>query len=197
MELYPVSPGFQDAKLKSIQPSLISRSLSGKTQTRLLGGHYWAIQATYSTLTRAQYMPIYAFLMAREAQYDPFQLILPDLATPQGLGGSFLVKGGSQTGSELIIDGCTPSTPSIMLAGDIFTLAGDTKVYMLTADVTSDALGQAVFQFKPDLIVSPADNAAVTTNNCKFTVVYAGPELEYSVSSPIIYNFEAMFIESI
>jgi len=76
------------------------------------------------------------------------------------VAGTVLVKGGSQTGTSLIVDGLSSATGTIN-KGTRFTAAGDTTVHTLTADATI-ASNEATLVFTPTLAASPADNAAVT-----------------------------------
>ena len=71
--------------------------------------------------------------------------------------GTSLVSGGSQTGSNVVVDGLT----AVPQAGDTFTIDGVEKVYTIisTPTVTS---GAATINITPALASSPADNATVT-----------------------------------
>jgi hypothetical protein len=71
--------------------------------------------------------------------------------------GTVLVKGGSQTGASLTVDGLT----SVPQAGDTFTIEGVSLVYTVTADATVSA-GEAVLAISPNLASSPADNAVIS-----------------------------------
>ncbi len=98
-------------------------------------------------------------------------------------GGTPLVNGANQTGSSLATDGWTAST-TVLKKGDVFTIAGVYAVnpetgqstgslqqFVVTADVTSDAVGAATIPISPSIVTSgakktvtnsPADNAAIT-----------------------------------
>lgn len=100
------------------------------------------------------------------------------------LGGTPLVKGASQTGSSLVTDGWTAAAANRLKKGDIFTIAGVYKLnpanqrstgklqqFVVTADVSSDASGEATIPIYPSIVTSgagatvtasPADNAAIT-----------------------------------
>lgn len=72
-------------------------------------------------------------------------------------GAAVLVKGASQTGSSLIIDGLS----GIPQVGDTFSVAGIQKVYTVLADAVVVA-GVTTLSISPALASSPADNAALT-----------------------------------
>ena len=195
---YPTTPKFATINLKSSHSTLSSIAQSGRRQVRTLGGHSWAFTAKYDSLTRAEFMPVFAFAISQRGQFGSFTIVPPDLATPQGVAtGTPLVQGISQTGNTLEIDGCTPSTTGWMKAGDIFSISGDTKVYMLTADTNSNSGGFAQLKFEPDLTISPADNAAITVTNVAFTMMFSGDVQEYRAVAPLRYNFEIDLIEAL
>jgi len=71
--------------------------------------------------------------------------------------GTPLVKGGSQTGSSLIIDGIT-TAPSIL---ETFTIAGNATEYAIQA-VTQLGTNEYRLQLDKNLAATPSDNAAIT-----------------------------------
>ncbi len=106
-------------------------------------------------------------------------------------GGTPLVDGASQTGSNLVTDGWTAST-QVLNEGDIITLTGVNAVnpqnrqdvgqlrqFVVTADVTSDGTGAATIPIFPAITptgafqtvtASPADDAAITVLGAGGTV---------------------------
>jgi hypothetical protein len=106
--------------------------------------------------------------------------LLPTITTGTH-AGTTLVKGASQTGASLIVDGFTAAAP-VVKKGTVFTLAGvyavnpvtkatlgDLQQFTVTADVTG-ASNEATLAISPAIVTSgskqnvsagPADNAAV------------------------------------
>ena len=192
---FPSSPAFQSLNIQSIQPTFISRAISGRRQARQIGGQFWKMTATFPPMTRAEFAPIYAFIIAQRGRYESFTLVPPVVGNPQGsAGGTPLVNGGSQTGRSLVTDGWTVST-TIFKAGDYLKLAGNDKVYMITADVSSDGSGNATISIEPALVSSPADNAVVTYTSVPFTVALASGIQEFATGTSGLYEFEAEFEE--
>lgn len=120
--------------------------------------------------------------------------------TVGGLGGTPLVNGANQgtinsgatdnpyaATTSLVTDGWTAAAANRLKAGDVFTIAGviavnpETKVstgalqqFVVTADVSSDAGGNATIVISPAIIAGgayqnvtarPADNAAITVQS--------------------------------
>lgn len=90
----------------------------------------------------------------------------PDYAGPSTgyAGPPPLVAGANQTGSTLVCDGVTPSTP-ILRAGDWLEVGGELK--LVTADAVSDATGVVTFAIRPALRASPTDNASAAITEPK------------------------------
>lgn len=127
-----------------------------------------------------------------------FEVIPPETAIPRGQwSGTPLVNGADQTGKTLILDGATPSITGWARAGDIINIAGQTKVYLVTADANSDGSGNVTLPIYPPLISSPANNSAITSTDVKYTVSLSGDIQEYSVRPPLLYGYEVSFIEAV
>lgn len=100
------------------------------------------------------------------------------------LGGTPLVNGAGQSGASLVTDGWSLAAALRLRKGDVFTIAGVNAVnpqsrqstgqlrqFVVTADVSSDAGGNATIPIFPSITASgafqtvdaaPADNAAIT-----------------------------------
>jgi hypothetical protein len=112
------------------------------------------------------------------------------------LGGTPLVNGAAQTGSNLVTDGWTAAAASRLKKGDVFTIAGVYAVnpvsknsssvlqqFVVTADVSSDVGGAATIPVYPPMTstgaqktisAAPADNAAITVLGAANTLTAQG-----------------------
>ncbi len=172
---FPSSPAPRSATLGGIQPALVSRARSGKAQRRRKGSRIWTLEAEWPPLKPADWAPLYAFLMAQDGQYGTFQWVMPGwpgsgVASGGSWAGTPVVDGASQVGTTLNIKGLTPSATGIAKAGDLFKLAGSTKVYMITADADADGAGKAALAIRGPLIASPADAETITHSSVPLTV---------------------------
>lgn len=198
MSLYPTTPKFAATSLSSMQPTLVSRSQSGKRSVRKLDGHLWSFTASYPPMTRETFMPVYAFGLEQDGQYGTFTVCPPNFATPRGsVGGTPLVNGADQTGTTLDIDGCDALEINWGMKGDIFTVAGDLKVYILTQDIDTDVAGDATLTFRPALESSPADGAALTFTNVVFTMAYSSNVREAPCNIASHYSYEVDLVEAV
>jgi len=101
--------------------------------------------------------------------------------------GTPLVKGASQTGNTLLIDGCTASVTNWARAGDYFSVNGELK--RCTAAKNSDGSGEVTLAFEPPLRASPADNAALTFNPATCTMILTSDQVaEWNSNQNKIYD---------
>jgi len=196
----PTNPSFSDASLIHNQPVVVSKSESGKRQSRILSGHLWEIAANYPAMTRAEFAPIYAFAISQRGAYDSFTVTLPQFNTPQGVAtGTPLINGAHVAGDAVIAtDGWTNSITGIIKAGDLMKFASHTKVYMVTADADSGATtGPASISIEPPLIEALADNEVITVNNVPFTVAFKNSPQEFKTRAPNLSKFGLDLVEAI
>lgn len=174
---WPSNIGFAASSLSSIERALSSLAHNSRRFVRKHGsGHQWGFSVRTRNLPESDWPAVFAFLAAQEGNYETFSIVHPAYATARGVAtGTPLVVGAGQTGTSLVTDGWTPSITGIMKAGDVIKIAGNNKVYMLTADADSTVSGVATLSIYPALVASPGDNAAVTVNAVPFTVALANP----------------------
>lgn len=182
--------------LRSMQPTRVSVAHSLKRQARTTGSQRWGLRFSYAPLKRAEFAVLHSFLLAVRGQADTFTVTLPGSGTPQGTWlGMPVVNGASQTGRVLNLRGLTASQAAAVKAGDILTIAGQTKVYMATADAASNASGLATVAIEPALQVSPPDGAAITATNVAFTVALASDNLDTNLAPGIYYSLDIDMVE--
>lgn len=132
-------------------------------------GQRWEISMQFPRMTADQAGQYRAFFAKLRGQLGTFLIGDYTRALPKGsITGNPLVKGGSQTGNSLIIDGLTHSINGILKAGDWIQLGtgGASRLHMVVEDANSNSSGEATLTIEPELRSSPADNAAVTYQNC-------------------------------
>jgi hypothetical protein len=87
------------------------------------------------------------------------------------------------------------STSGVFKAGDYFRFTGQTKVYMVMADVSSNGSGQGTLTFEPPLRANVADNAVLIYSNVDFTVGLTGDIQEFNISTENYFQYEVDLIE--
>lgn len=97
------------------------------------------------------------FLLGDPLRYHPLGSARSEPGTP-------LVKGASQTGASLLIDGAPANRAQYLLAGDLIqvTCGGVVRLHEVLQDVATNGSGEATLDLWPNLRASPADNAPLT-----------------------------------
>jgi hypothetical protein len=194
----PTSPAFADLKITSYQQTIVAKAISGRRQTRLIGGQYWKLYATYPPMTRAEFAPIYAFMMKQRGSFDTFTVKPPVLKDAAGATqGTPLVNGASQTGRSIVTDGWgTGAEITVLKAGDFIGFTNHTKIYMVTGDVTCDTSGNATIAIEPELQTSPSDNEALVVDNVAFTVYSESGIFETTTNTSNVFSFSLNLCEA-
>jgi len=194
---FPTSPAPSALKIQSYQPTRVSLSHNLRRSVRTNGAQRWVITADWVGLSRAQFAPIQAFVLAQRGQWDTCTAALPAHKLPQGVAtGTPLVNGANQQGRSLATRGWTANLAGVMKAGDFLGIAGQTKVYMVTADANSDSTGSATLAIEPALLMVPSDSANLAVRNVPFTLAFGSDTLESAVAPGGIYNFSLQLVEA-
>lgn len=143
-----------------------------------------------------------AFILKLKGRYGTFLYGDPDFLA-RGRRGSFsgtpLVKGASQTGNSLVIDGLTAMGTGLLKAGDYFQLGSgaSSQLYMIVDDVNADSTGEATINFEPALRSSHADNAPLTINGAKGVFRLQSNVSEWNSDKSSVYQVSLSFSEVI
>ncbi|MEE8502605.1 MAG: hypothetical protein V3S23_07815 [Kiloniellales bacterium] len=167
----PAAPGFRASRFGLIANTQTFRSpLDGTVQTLELTGARWQAKYELPPMTRAQAAAWIAFLTDLLGSAGRLYGFDPDARAARGSAlGSPQVAGAGQSGKSLFVDGWSELETGLLLPGDYFEVNGELK--MVTAQADSDSAGEALIAFTPSLRTSPADNAALTLDNPKATMM--------------------------
>ena len=179
----------------SLQPNTqaFQSPLSGAVQTVEMPGARWKASFMMENLHDADSALLQAFLVKLRGRAGRFYLYNFARSEPRGTQrGSPLVMGAAQTGTTLIIDGCTVG--ATLLAGDFLEVNGELK--MIVADATASGSGQMTLTIEPPLRASPADNAAVTLSQPKAIFMLAGDEAKWNTQPGRFSSFPIDCIEA-
>lgn len=191
----PSSPAISQVSVSSIAPTRVSVTHSLRRVARASGAQRWAFALQWPVMTRAEFSPIWAFALAQEGQAQTFTFTLPAHAIQGAGGGTPLVAGAAQSGTSLNTDGWPLST-LVLKAGDFWRPSASNKVYMMTADATSDGLGAATLAFFPALIETPGDNEPIVTAGPVFTVAAASDIVQIQTGPGAHYAYSWNLVEA-
>jgi hypothetical protein len=186
---YPTTPEFRAINITSRHSNLVSETRSGRRQARSIGTQRWAFTASYNPLTRAEFMPVYAFVISQDGQNSTFTIVPPVISDAQGsISGTMFVNGAHSIGDNTIaVDGFSGQ----IKAGDFVKFNGHSKVYMVTSDLT----GAGTLNIIPSLVTALGDNEAVAYDSVTFTMRLNNDIQEYSLNTNEYYQFEVDMIE--
>ena len=184
---YPISiPRQEDMRsieFKTVDQVASSQSIfSLDTQHVALGGQRWVARVELVPMTQARARAWIAFLAKLKGPTGTFYLGDYSQQTVRGSAsttpGTPVVDGGSQTGSELAIDGCPELATGYLLEGDYISIGSGTskRLYMVLEDVNIDSGGSAVLDIYPNIQGSPSDGASLDTTTPEGTFRLLGKE---------------------
>jgi hypothetical protein len=181
---FPISTSkFSTMGIQSIQPTLISKSISGKKLSRTIDAQRWAFTISIITSTRATaYGELMAFIVKQRSGKENFTIIPPELEDARGSEtGSVLVNGVHAVGDTTIaMDAFAGDGAGRFKMGDFLKFASHDKIYMVVSDVTSSS-NAATVTIEPPLTTALADDSSVTYDNVPFTVHLTNDMQEFGV----------------
>jgi hypothetical protein len=199
---FPISTAnFETMGIKSLQDTIISKSLSGKKLSRQIQNQRFGFTASIIVGKRSDiYGELMAFIIKQRSQKENFTIVPPEVEDARGnVSGTVLVNGVHAVGDTTIaVDAMTGT----LKAGDFVKFASHSKVYMVVADVTADGSNEATITIEPPLITALADDSVVTYDNIPFTVHLTNDIQEFGVvgadgSGNLLYKFEIDVEEAI
>jgi len=183
---FPTTPKPRSIRVRSITPNLVSETHSLKRQVRQRGGHRWLIEATYPPMTRAQFAPLWAFIIAQKGQYSTFSYTPAEVSDSTGTATGTLTTSAASVGaSSVTVSGLTGT----LKAGDFVKFSGHDKVYMLTAD------GSSSLAIEPPLTSAVSSSETVIYNAVPFTMALADDQQETGMDINQMHSFELSVVE--
>ena len=213
-------PGFASVKVTANQPTSVSITNSGRVTARSIAGHRWKISITYNPLTRAEFEPIYNFLLERRGRLKPFEVVLPQYNSPQtaitcASGTKLTVDGAVTAGAtNFTVDNHSHASTGSLKPGDMFNITDSSnsnhkKTYRvvrilnradyLTGNQPPAADGSShhrIYYTSPSIEKDISDNSLLVTTNPVFRVIQNEDTREYSLGTNNLYQFQLNLIEA-
>ncbi len=187
---YPTTPVFNAINMTSQSPTLFSETVSGRQQSRKIGGQKWSFTATYPPMTQTEFQPVWAFVVAQQGRHTTFTIIPPVIGSTSGTGtGTVTCSSASKGATSVTISGLTGT----LKAGDFVKFAGHAKVYMLKADRS----GVGAISIEPALIEAVAGSEQMYYNDIAFTVRLANDIQSYKLSGNQLFAYEIDVVEAL
>jgi len=195
---FPISTAkFESLGIRSIQNTIISKTVSGKKLARQIDNQRFAFTVRIVTGTRSDvYGELMAFIIKQRSGKENFTIIPPEVEDARGNeSGTVLVNGVHAVGDTTIaMDGHNNDGTHKFRAGDFLKFASHNKVYMVVADVTSSSNASTV-TIEPPLLTALVNDSVVTYDNVPFTVHLTNDIQEFGVvgtakDGALLYQFE-------
>ena len=195
---FPISSAkFESLGIKSIQNTIISKSVSGKKLARQIDNQRFAFTIRVITGTRSDvYGELMAFIIKQRSGKENFTIIPPEVKNARGNEtNNVLVNGSHAVGDTTIaMDGHHNDNPHAFKSGDFIKFASHSKVYMIVADVQASS-GASTVTIEPPLLQTVADDSIVTYDNVPFTVYMTNNIQEFGLvgadkDGNALYQFE-------
>ena len=188
---FPISTAqFESLGIKSIQNTIISKSVSGKKLARQIDGQRWGFTARVITAKRSDvYGDLMAFIVKQRSGKENFTIIPPEVEDARGTA-SGTPHGTASAGDTSITLGGTGT--GTLKAGDMIKFANHSKVYMVVADQSDISTGTLTIEPPLTTAVSSSD---ITYDNVAFTVHLTNDVQEFGVAGAdkdgnALYQFE-------
>lgn len=205
-------PGYSSVQLTSKQPVLKDMTNSGRLLARTNTAHSWDISISYNPMTRAEFEPVYSFLIQRLGALNPFYVSLPQYRNPKDTAfaaynnsNQLQSAGTYAAGTTSVLIGKTGysnTTNGTPQPGDLFNIDGTNsnhkKAYMVTrvetstdyqSGTTAPTSSQVRIHFTPGLQKSIASPDEFVFKAPLIRVVQSGDVQEYSLNTNNLYSF--------
>ena len=186
---FPTAPGFRAVNFRQLDETKTTKTQSGRVIRHGNATTRWAATLSYPPMTTAEVRPVKAFLAQLKGGLNEFDIILPDISTPLGTATAnpFDMRSAASVGAtsasvrfaDSSTDDSTEGATKYLKPGDLIRFSGHSKVYMITADATSDSAGHVTLNFQPALISAVSINDTVTTNDVPIRVHLANSVQEF------------------
>lgn len=162
--------------------------LNGGEQTAELPGARWSVSLTFTNRQGRDARALQGFMAGLKGGAGRFYITPSDwepLGSPSGSPTVATAQNGGA--STLETTGWDAEVTDLFVTGDYFEINGELK--KLTADVDSDASGDATLQFAPPLRIAATVGQSIryVEPRCIMKLMDDG-QASWSVSAPIIYG---------
>jgi hypothetical protein len=189
--------GFTTMEFKSNTQTRTTQTLSGRVQRAQINSQYFSFKLVSPPLTRAEYMPIMAFIMKQGGKFDSFTVIPPSISSTRGtasgtttvadiVSSDFSTAATSST-VPITNDGVSSGT---LKTGDLIKFSNHDKVYMLTDDVNLDGSTIVGLPIFPSLRTAVSSSTTVQYNNVPFKVFLTSDVQQFNVGNQNLFQYE-------
>ena len=195
---FPISTAqFESLGIKSIQNTIISKSVSGKKLARQIDGQRWAFTIKIITAKRSDvYGELMAFIIKQRSGKENFTIVPPEVEDARGTASGTPNGTASAGATSITLAGTGSGT---LKAGDFIKFSNHDKIYMVVADQSDISTGSLTIEPPLTTAVSSSD---IQYDNIPFTVHLTNDIQEFGVvgadkDGNALYQFEFDVEESL
>jgi hypothetical protein len=195
---FPISNAkFESLGIRSIQNTIISKTISGKKLARQIDGQRWGFTARIITAKRSDvYGELMAFIIKQRSGKENFTIVPPEVEDARGTASGIPTGTASAGDTSITLGGTGTGT---LKAGDFIKFANHDKVYMVVADQSDISTGSLTIE--PPLTTA-VSSSNITFDNVAFTVHFTNDIQEFGVvgadkDGNALYQFEFDVEESL
>lgn len=201
---YTAGPGFASVAFSSEQPVSISRTNSGRVMSRAIVGQRWKIKISYNPMTRAQFEPVYNFLLEKRGRLKPFFITLPQHTPRSTTSSTYTVQSNLTAGTDNILCTVSSDANANLKPGDMITIADSgnsnhKKAYQivrvndstnkLSSDSALNTTTERRLYIVPPLAKAVNSSATLSYATPLIRVVQTADVQEYSIGTNNLYEF--------
>lgn len=201
---YTAGPGFASVDFSSEQPVSISRTNSGRVMSRAIVGQRWKIKISYNPMTRAQFEPVYNFLLEKRGRLKPFFITLPQHTPRSTTSSTYTVQSNLTAGTDNILCTVSSDANANLKPGDMITIADSgnsnhKKAYQivrvndstnkLSSDSALNTTTERRLYIVPPLAKAVNSSATLSYATPLIRVVQTADVQEYSIGTNNLYQF--------
>jgi hypothetical protein len=181
---YPSSPSFESINFKTVTPTQVTGTMSGKVRRIGMGVSYYTWEVKYPNLSRIEAGTVKGYLAQALGPQFSFEIVLPKLSTSALAVQTSSVPRTSATAAigsiNVTLTNCGANA-NVLAAGDFFKFANHTKVYMCVAPCIANGSGNATLFFSGPLVSAVPSSTNLTITNVPFTAILSAPEQEFDI----------------
>ena len=173
----------------------ITQSQSRSTKSFRRGPIQTTVEVNMNVVLGSVWKPILGALSA--SKLGPYTITFPDEVTGAASTHAITVSGATQTGTSVTVS--STANASILNAGDFIQFPGLTNVFVVTANVSTNASGNATVPIDYPLPSSPTNSGTIRTGDaCQFRMLMIDrPSTSYGPTGLVAQGGSFRFIEEV
>ena len=194
---WPTAIGFRTVNFKALSYTKQTTSQSGRRIRISTAGTRFSATIQYPRMALENWKPIQAVATRLQGPLNSFDVVLPSVSENSSGVTSITATcdGATSAGASSVNIASNKNSQTILKAGDVVRFANHNKVYMVTADVTTDGTGDAAMAITPNLIEAVSNTESITVDDVPFRMTLSRDIQEYKYATDGTVSYEIDVIE--